>query len=114
MFNALKYALIRASLLSPLDYQCDLLYLTIASTTVAMVQKDDVGTEHPMCRNHNDTKVTDTHVEKLALVVVQVVHIFRHYILLHKIMVVSDYNPLAYILSLKLLGGKYSKWILIL
>ena len=54
------------------------------------------------------------HVEKLALAVVQVVQRFRHYIILRTITVVSDCNPMTYILSRQLLGGKYSKWIVIL
>ena len=55
-----------------------------------------------------------THVEKLALAVVQAVQRFRHYILLRKTTVISDCNPMMYILTRKLLGGKYSKWIVIL
>ena len=54
------------------------------------------------------------HVEKLALAAVHVVQRFRHYILLRTITVVSDCNPMTYILSRQLLGGKYSKWIVIL
>ena len=54
------------------------------------------------------------HVEKLALAVVQVVQHFRHYILLRKTIVISDCNPMQHILTRQLLGGKYSKWIVIL
>jgi len=53
-------------------------------------------------------------VEKLALVASQAVQIFHHYILLRKTIVISDCNPMIYILTKKLLGGKYSKWIVIL
>ena len=53
-------------------------------------------------------------MEKLALVAVQAVQQFRHYILLRKTMVISDCNPMTYILTKQLLGGKYSKWIVIL
>ena len=45
------------------------------------------------------------HVEKLALDAVQVVQRFRHYILLHTVTVISDCNPMTYILSRKFLGG---------
>jgi hypothetical protein len=54
------------------------------------------------------------HVEKLALAVVQVVQRFRHYILLRKTTILSDCNPMQHILTRQFLGGKYSKWIVIL
>lgn len=53
-------------------------------------------------------------MEKLALAAVQVVQRFRHYILLRKTTVISYCNPMIYILTKQLLGGKYSKWIVIL
>jgi hypothetical protein len=54
------------------------------------------------------------HVEKLALVVVQVVQCFCHYILLCRTTVIFDCNRMQHILTRKFLGGKYSKWIVIL
>ena len=45
---------------------------------------------------------------------VQAIQRFRNYILLHKTTVISDCNPMMYILTKQLLGGKYSKWIVIL
>eukprot|EP00253_Pinus_taeda_P032671 PITA_32671 len=55
-----------------------------------------------------------SYVEKLALVAVQVIQRFQHYVLLRKTTILSDCNPMTYILSRQLLGGKYSKWIAIL
>lgn len=55
-----------------------------------------------------------SHVEKLALATVQAIRRFRHYILLRRTTVISDCNPMIYILTKQLLGGKYSKWIIIL
>ena len=55
-----------------------------------------------------------SHVEKFALATIKVVQHFRHYILLHKTTVISDCNLMMYILTKQLLGGKYSKWIVIL
>eukprot|EP00253_Pinus_taeda_P002468 PITA_02468 len=55
-----------------------------------------------------------SYVEKLALVAVQVIERFRHYVLFRKTTILSDCNPMTYILSRQLLGGKYSKWIAIL
>ena len=48
------------------------------------------------------------------MVAVQFVQQFCHYILLRKTTVISDCNPMIYILTKQLLGGKYSKWIFIL
>ena len=53
-------------------------------------------------------------VEKLSVGFVHVVQFFRHYILLHTTIVISECNPMNYILTHQLLGGKYSKWIFIL
>ena len=54
------------------------------------------------------------YVKKLALAAVCTVQRFWHYILLRTTTVISDCNPMTYILSRQLLGGKYSKWIMIL
>jgi hypothetical protein len=54
------------------------------------------------------------HVEKLALAAVQAIQRFRHYILSRKTTVISNCNPMQHILTRQLLGGKYSKWIVIL
>ena len=67
-----------------------------------------------LSRNLHPTEIKYTHVEKLALETVQVVQIFRHYILLCKTTVISYCSPMIYILTKQLLGGKYSKWIVIL
>ena len=71
----------------PPNYQNDyFLYITVADMTIAMVLVQvENGIEHPfyyLSHNLNDTEVKYSYVEKLALVVVQVVQIFRHYILL--------------------------------
>jgi hypothetical protein len=50
----------------------------------------------------------------MALAVVQAIQRFRHYILSRKTTVVSNCNPMQHILTRQLLGGKYSKWIVIL
>lgn len=48
------------------------------------------------------------------MAVVQVVQRFFHYILLRRTTAISDRNPMQHILTRQLLGGKYSKWIVIL
>ena len=84
---------------------------------MVLVQDDDDGNEHVvyyLSRNLLNPEMHYAHVEKLALAVVQAVQRFHHYILLHTVTVISDCNPMTYILSQQLLGGKYSKWIFIL
>eukprot|EP00253_Pinus_taeda_P018202 PITA_18202 len=84
---------------------------------MVLVQDDDNGIEHViyyLSRNLLDTKTRYAYVEKLALAAVCAIQRFRHYILLRTTTVISDCNPMTYILSRQLLGGKYSKWIVIL
>ena len=54
------------------------------------------------------------HVEKLALAVVYAVQRLLHYILLRTTTVVADVNPFQYVLSRRIIGGKFNKWIVIL
>ena len=84
---------------------------------MVLVQEDEFNNEHViyyLSRNLHPTEIKYTHVEKLALETVQAVQRFIHYILLCKTTVISDCNPMMYILTKKLLEGKYSKWIVIL
>lgn len=67
-----------------------------------------------LSRGLTPTEINYSHVEKLALAVVQVEQRFRHYILLRKTTVIYDCNPIQHILTKQVLGGKYSKWIVIL
>lgn len=67
-----------------------------------------------LIQNIIHTKIRYDHVEKLALAIVHVVQWFHHYIILRKTTVISDCNPMTYILIRQFLGGKYSKWIAIL
>jgi len=101
------------------NYQKDFnLYLARADTTIAMVLvQEDNGIEHPiyyLSKNLNDTESKYSYVEKLALAAIQVIQRFRHYVLFRQTTILSDCNPMTYILSQRLLGGKYSKWIAIL
>jgi hypothetical protein len=113
-------SLTRAPLLFPPDYSLDyFLYLVASDYTIGMVlvQEDDANDEHViyyLSRSLTPTEIKYLHVEKLALVVVQVVQCFRHYILSRKTTVISHCNPMQHILKHQLLGGKYSKWIVIL
>ena len=76
---------------------------------MVLVQEDDDGDEHViyyLSRNLLDLETRYSHVEKIALAAIQAVHSFRHYILLRTVTVIFDCNPMTYILSQKLLGGK--------
>ena len=86
-------------------------------TIVMVLVQVENGIEHPiyyLSHNLNDTEVKYSYVENLASVDLQVVQRLFHYILLQKTTIVSDCNPMTYILSRQFLGGKYSKWIVIL
>jgi hypothetical protein len=119
-FEALKLSLTRAPLIFLPDYSRNyFLYLAVSDYTIGMVlvQEDDAHDEHViyyLSRSLTPTEIKYQHVEKLALAAIQAVQRFRHYILSCKTMVISHCNPMQHILTRELLGGKYSKWILIL
>jgi hypothetical protein len=84
---------------------------------MVLVQEDDAHDEHViyyLSRSLTSTEIKYQHVEKLSLASVQVVQRFCHYILARKTTVISHCNPMQHILTHQLLGGKYSKWIVIL
>ena len=103
--------------LHPLDYHRDyFLYLDTSDATIGMVlvQGDDSRNEHVvyyLSRSITKTEIKYAHVEKLSLAVFQW---FCHYIVIRKTIVILDCNPMMYILTKQLLGGKYFKWIIIL
>ena len=55
-----------------------------------------------------------SHVEKLALATVHAVQRLRHYILLRQTLGVAHVNPFQFVLTCRMIGGKYNKWIVIL
>jgi hypothetical protein len=82
-----------------------------------LFQEDPNGEEHVIYylrKSLSGPKLRYLHVEKLALASIIVVQRFRHYILLRTITVIADSNPMYHILTHQVLGGKYSKWIIIL
>jgi hypothetical protein len=96
-----------------------ILYLAASTSTISMVlvQEDDDVTEHViyyLSKSLSGPELRYSHVEKLALAAVIVVQIFHHYILLRTTTVIADSNPMYHILTRQVLGGKYSKWIVIL
>ena len=84
---------------------------------MVLVQDNIHGQEHVIyytSKNLLDTWNCYSRVENLALAMVIVVKKFRHYILLLTTTVLEDQNPMYYILTRQVLGGKYSHWIVIL
>ena len=67
-----------------------------------------------MSRNLIDAEIRYSHVEKLALATVHAVQRLRHYILLRQTLVVAHVNPFQFVLTRRMIGGKYNKWIVIL
>jgi hypothetical protein len=119
-FDALKHALTHTPLLHPPNYAQDyILYLAASTSTISMVlvQEDPNGDEHViyyLSKSLSGPELRYSHVEKLALAAVIVIQRFRHYILLRTTTVIVDSNPMYHILTRQVLGGKYSKWIVIL
>ena len=107
-------------MIHPLDYSQDfLLYIAASATTITMVlvQENLHGQEHVIyydSKNIMDSKTHYSCVEKLALATVIAVQKIHHYILLCTTIVLVDQNPMYYILTRQVLGGKYSHWIVIL
>ena len=65
-------------------------------------------------KNLIDSETRYSHVEKLALATIIDLQKFHHYIMLRTTTVLADQNPMYYILTHQVLGGKYSHWIVIL
>jgi hypothetical protein len=119
-FDALKHALMKKPLLHPPNYAKDyILYLASSTSTISMVllQEDEHDTEHViyyLSKTISGPELRYSHVEKLALETFIFVQIFFHYILLHTTMIITNLKPMYHILNRQVLGGKYSKWIIIL
>jgi hypothetical protein len=119
-FEPLKLALTHTPLLFPPDYSRDyFLYLVASDSTIPMVLVQEYGSHEKHVIYYLSQSLTTTeakylHVEKLALGVIQAVQSFRYYTLLRRTNVISNCNPMQHILTRQFLGGKYSKWIVIL
>ncbi len=106
--------------MSPLDYgRGFLLYLAAAESTIGMVlvQEDDALTNHViyyLSRGLVGPELRYSLVEKLALVAIHDVQWLHHYILLCKTFVLAAVNPFQFVLSKRVIGGKYKQWIVIL
>ena len=84
---------------------------------MVLVQEDDSLQEHAiyyLSRSLVEAKISYAHVDKLALADVHTAQRLRHYLSLRKTYVVAYLNPFQYILSHRMIGGKFAKWIVIL
>ena len=119
-FDYLKHALTHAPVLQPPNYAKDYsLYVAASLYTIGMVlvQTDEHDQEHVIyyaSKSLLDFETQYSHVEKLALATVIMVQKFHHYILLRTTTVYADSNPMYYVLTRQMPGGKYSCWIVIL
>jgi hypothetical protein len=110
-FDALKASLASTPVISPPNYQeYFLLYLAASDTTIGMVlvQTDGVHMEHViyyLSCGFVGAELRYPYVEKLALAVAFSIQKFCHYIILRTSKVISDANPMRYILSRQILGG---------
>ena len=84
---------------------------------MVLVQEDEELQDHViyyLSQNLIDAKLRYSHVEKLALATVHAVQRLRHYILLLQNLVMAHINPFQFLLTTRMIGGKYNKWIVIL
>ena len=94
------------------------MYLATYESTigVVLVQEDDKLQEHVVYYISCTLAIPElrySHIEKLALAAMYVVQRLRHYILLRTMVVVVNVNPFQYVLSRRIVGGKFNKWIII-
>ena len=119
-FEALKKSISSAPILSPPDYNKDfILYFVASKSTIGMVlvQEDESLQEHAiyyLSRSLVEAELSYAHVDKLDLVAIHTTQRLRHYLTLCKTYVVACLNPFQYILTRCMIGGKSSKWIVIL
>jgi hypothetical protein len=119
-FEALKHALTTAPLLRPPNYNKDfILYLATTDSTISMVlvQEDDFLSKYViyyLSRGLVGQELNYSHIEKLALAAFHAVQRFRHYVLFRKTTVISIVNLFQYVLTRWVIGGKISRWIVVL
>ena len=90
---------------------------SLSTIGVVLIQIDEHNEEHVIyyaSKSLIDSETQYSHVEKLSLAKVIAVQNFRHYIFLRTTTIYMDSNPMYYIMTCQVLGGKYSCWIVIL
>ena len=95
------------------------MYVVASTTTIGMVLEQDNPNDQKhviyyLSKSLIDSETHYSHVQKLALAKVISLQKFHDCILLRTIIVLVEKNPMYYILTHQVLGGKYSHWIFIL
>ena len=88
-----------------------------SNISMVLVQEDDALVEHViyyLSQGLVGPELRYTPIEKLALAAVHAVQRLWHYILLRKNYVLAAANPFQFVLSRRVIGGKYNIWIVIL
>ena len=91
--------------------------MSIETVGMVLVQEDEELHEHViyyLSWNLIDVELLYSHLENLALATIHAVHHLRHYILLCQTLVVAHINSFQFVLTRRMIGGKYNKWIVIL
>ena len=107
-------------MISQPDYSREFfIYVVTSQETVGMVlgQEDEEIHENViyyLSWNLINVELRYTHIEKLALSTFHAVQRLIHFILLHQNLVVVHINPFQFVLTRRMIGGKYNKWIVIL
>jgi hypothetical protein len=84
---------------------------------MVLVQKDKNLQEHVIYSIRKDLvdgEISYVHVKKLALATIRATQQLQHYIILWKMIVIANMNPFQYVINHWMIGGKFSKWIVIL
>lgn len=119
-FDAVKYALTSDPFIHQGDFDRDfILYISASTYSVVgvLIQEDENGIKHVIyyvSKNLVAPPVSYSHEEKLALVVMFSVQKLRHYIVMHSTKVMTNSNPMAFLLSRQIINWKYTHWIVIL
>ena len=84
----------------------------MAAVGMVLVQEDEEIHDHViyyLSQNLIDAEIRYSHVEKLSLATIHAVQILRHYILLLQTLVVAHVNPFQFVLTRRMIEGKYNK-----
>ena len=84
---------------------------------MVLFQEDEDLHEHViyyLSRNLIDAEIQYSHMEKLSLATIHAVQRLRNYILLRQTLVIAHINPFQFVLTRRMIGGKYNKWIVLL
>lgn len=116
-FQKLKELMTKAPVLCFPDFEKPFKLCTDASDQglgVVLSQDTDVG-ERPIAYASRSLKKSELNypvIEKEALAVVWGIGIFRQYLLGHKFTVITDHNPLRWLMGIKNPSGRLARWAL--